>query len=492
MKEKKMKQLLGFGIAMLLTLQNSAALMETFAVQTALRNFILSRTTVSSPEELTHNTKFNDCVRIDGIDVSKFQGTINWNSVAADGIDYSIIRLGYRGYGTGKLVVDPMYETNIQGALNAGLDVGVYFFTQAITVEEAVEEANFVLEYIRGYDITMPVYIDIEEITYDVGRLDSANLNNAQRTAICDAFCDTIEAAGYEAGVYANKYWLTSLLNSSQLESEHHIWLANYTNLTTYDGEYNMWQYSSTGTVNGISGNVDRNVLYSKKVSYSENSITFNSLNETACPLLEGDGRITYTSSNSAVASVNSCGIITATGSGTAIITASSDNGTSDTIVVNVNADLKNSMNFSTMFLTDLGADVILASEDASSDSVISWSSSDQNVVTVDENGVITATGYGKAQIIAADNKGRSAECTVNVIELSENAMIGDVNLDGTIDAADAALILSVSAQNGCKSKTYYSDGYLQVFDMNEDTVINAVDAALVLAVSANAGTNKG
>ncbi len=195
-----------------------------------------------------------------GIDVSSHNGSIDWSAVAGAGVDYVIIRCGYRGYGTGVLVEDSRYRTNINSALNAGLKVGVYFFSQAIDEIEAVEEASMVLNLVSGYKITFPIFLDVEySNTAHNGRADG--LDVATRTAVTRAFCQTITNGGYRAGVYANKTWLESYLDVSQL-SGYKIWLAQYAKTPTYSGHYDMWQYSCTGSIPGLKGNVDLNMSY--------------------------------------------------------------------------------------------------------------------------------------------------------------------------------------------------------------------------------------
>ena len=211
----------------------------------------------------THQDRFKNYDKIIGVDVSYFQYDIDWKKVKADGVDFAIIRLGYRGYGSaGTLVVDYKFKENLEQAKAAGLEVGIYFYTQAITTAEAVEEAEFCISNLKGYSIDLPVYFDIESVDYDVGRLDSANLTVAQKTAICKAFCDRMIKAGYKSGVYSNPYWLNNLLDASALEKLYPIWLANYTTYTSYAGLFDTWQYASTGYVNGISTNVDMNFDY--------------------------------------------------------------------------------------------------------------------------------------------------------------------------------------------------------------------------------------
>ncbi|MCM1056991.1 MAG: Ig-like domain-containing protein [Firmicutes bacterium] len=191
-----------------------------------------------------------------GIDVSKWNGTIDWNAVKNSGVSYVIIRCGYRGSSQGALIEDPKFQTNIKGATAAGLKVGVYFFTQAVDEREAVEEASMVLGLIKNYKISYPVFLDVES---SGGRADS--ISKETRTAVCKAFCKTIQNAGYTAGIYANKTWLDNKIDASAL-SAYKIWLAQYAQTPTYTGRYDLWQYRSTGRVSGISGNVDLNLSY--------------------------------------------------------------------------------------------------------------------------------------------------------------------------------------------------------------------------------------
>lgn len=196
-----------------------------------------------------------------GIDVSKWNGKIDWNGVRNSGVSYVIIRCGYRGYGSGALVVDPYFEQNIKGATSAGIKVGIYFFTQAVNRAEAVEEASMVLQLVKGYTISYPIFLDVEYsgAAGNTGRAD--NLDVATRTEIIKAFCETIQNSGYTAGVYANKSWLTNKIDTSQL-SRYKIWLAQYAAAPSYTGRYDLWQYKSTGRITGINGDVDLNLSY--------------------------------------------------------------------------------------------------------------------------------------------------------------------------------------------------------------------------------------
>ena len=191
-----------------------------------------------------------------GIDVSKWNGNIDWNAVKNSGVSYVIIRCGYRGSTTGAMIEDPKFKTNIQGALNAGLKVGIYFFSQAVNEVEAVEEASMTISLIKKYNISYPVFLDVEA---SGGRADG--IDRDTRTKVIKAYCETIKNSGYTAGVYANKTWLESYINTGEL-GKYKIWLAQYNTAPTYGGRYDLWQYSSKGSVAGISGHTDMNLSY--------------------------------------------------------------------------------------------------------------------------------------------------------------------------------------------------------------------------------------
>ncbi len=196
-----------------------------------------------------------------GIDVSFHQGEIDWQAVAEDGVDFAIIRVGYRGYSEGELFLDPCFEDNIAGAIEAGLDVGVYFFSQALTVEEAVEEARFTLDTIDGWAVNGPVVFDWERISYDDGR--TAEAGGTAVTDCAIAFCEEIKAAGYQPMCYGSPTTSNEDIYLDRL-TEYPFWLAHYTmdtEITDFPFHYDMWQYSSSGAVDGIEGRVDLNVL---------------------------------------------------------------------------------------------------------------------------------------------------------------------------------------------------------------------------------------
>ena len=194
-----------------------------------------------------------------GIDVSKYQGSIDWEKVAADGVEFVFLRLGLRGYESGKLVEDETFQANIQGALAHGIKVGVYFFSQAVTEAEAVEEANFVLERIAPYQIDCPVVFDVEKVGSSTARMNQ--LTPQERTNVTIAFLDTIEAAGYKSMFYHNMETALLLLELERLEN-YDKWFAYYGEDLYYPYAYGVWQYSEKGSVNGISGEVDMNIAF--------------------------------------------------------------------------------------------------------------------------------------------------------------------------------------------------------------------------------------
>lgn len=192
------------------------------------------------------------------IDVSSFQKDIDWDKVKAAGVEYAIIRCGFRGYGSGKIVEDTFFKTNIEDATSAGIKVGVYFFTQAIDSKEAIEEADYVLDLIEGYDIDLPVAIDIEEIN-DKARTD--DLDNDMRSECCVAFMNRIKDAGYTPMIYTNLKYFIKYLNMEKLEG-YEKWFAYYNDSIYFPYEIAIWQYSSTGSIDGIDSSVDLNITF--------------------------------------------------------------------------------------------------------------------------------------------------------------------------------------------------------------------------------------
>lgn len=215
--------------------------------------------TVSENGEISYTSQSGTSAR-KGIDVSQFQGDIDWEQVAASDVEFAMIRAGYRGYGAnGTLVTDECFESNMAGAAANGIDIGVYFFTQAITVEEALDEAQYVIELIAPYDISYPIVIDVEKLSNSDARANA--LTQAQRTEIVSAFCDAIAEAGYTPMIYGGIYSLFGMLDINQV-NHYKIWFAFYNNYVYYPYEIQMWQYTDKASIPGIEGNVDLNLWF--------------------------------------------------------------------------------------------------------------------------------------------------------------------------------------------------------------------------------------
>lgn len=194
-----------------------------------------------------------------GIDVSSHQGKIDWNLVAQDGVEFAIIRLGYRGWGSeGKLMEDTQFDANIQGAKAAGIKVGVYFFSQAVNDEEVLAEANLVLDKIAPYQLDCPVVYDVE-MTSEDGRMNRISVE--ERTHLAQLFCQTIENAGYEPMIYHNTQMGALMIDVAALE-EYDKWYAYYNSKMFYPYEYKIWQYSDKGRIQGINTDVDLNICF--------------------------------------------------------------------------------------------------------------------------------------------------------------------------------------------------------------------------------------
>lgn len=193
-----------------------------------------------------------------GVDVSFYQGDIDWTKVKAAGYDFAIIRLGYRGYGEeGNIHLDERYETNIENASAAGLDVGVYFFAQAVNEKEAREEAEFVLEHLKGHKLELPVVYDPEHITGDESR--TQNVSGEQFTKNTKVFCKEIEDGGFEAMIYSNMLWEAYEFDLAGL-ADYPLWYADYEEAPQTPYHFRFWQYTDSGQVAGIQGNVDLNI----------------------------------------------------------------------------------------------------------------------------------------------------------------------------------------------------------------------------------------
>lgn len=194
-----------------------------------------------------------------GIDISSHQGVIDWELVKEAGVEFAIIRAGYRGYGSGELVEDERFHENMRGAMDAGIEVGVYFFSQAVTPEEAIEEAELTLSMIGDYEFSYPVVFDWEFVSAEGARTEDISV-----TALTDctvAFCKAIEEAGYAPMVYQNKRTSLFKLDLSRI-AEYDFWLAEYNERAGYYYHYDIWQYTDCGSIPGITGDVDLNICF--------------------------------------------------------------------------------------------------------------------------------------------------------------------------------------------------------------------------------------
>lgn len=194
-----------------------------------------------------------------GIDVSEFQGDIDWEQVKQAEIDFAFIRIGYRTYGDGIVTFDSAFQRNIEGALAAGIKVGAYFFSQATTTEEAVEEADAVIDALAPYDITYPVVYDWELVYHDNARTDDVSVEAL--ADCCVAFCERVKDSGYTPMIYQNTGTAMHKLDLPRVK-DYDFWLAEYSSKPSYYYDFKIWQYSNTGHIPGVEGDVDLNICF--------------------------------------------------------------------------------------------------------------------------------------------------------------------------------------------------------------------------------------
>lgn len=214
---------------------------------------------IADGDGVIHYYEDGDRASRKGIDVSRYQDRIDWEKVAEDEVDYAFIRLGIRGYTEGEILEDETFQRNISGALKNDIDVGVYFFTQAMSEEEAEEEAEFVIESIAPYKVTYPVVIDVEAVTSTKAR--GNDLSSEERTKYCIAFCEKIKEAGYTPMIYGNLKTFMLLLDIEELEA-YDKWFAYYDDMYYFPYDFKIWQYTNKGKVSGIKGDVDLNISF--------------------------------------------------------------------------------------------------------------------------------------------------------------------------------------------------------------------------------------
>ena len=203
--------------------------------------------------------RYDDVETAIGIDVSYYQGNIDWRQVKDAGIDFAILRLGYRGYSAGTLALDERFREYLTGAAQAGVDVGIYFFSQAINVQEAREEAEFVLSQLQGSTVKYPIFFDWEIIGNKAARTDDVSTETL--TACARAFCDRVADAGYTPGIYFTKYLGYVRYDLSQL-ADCEFWFAEYAKAPTFYYDFSVWQYSDSGNIPGIEGRVDMDICF--------------------------------------------------------------------------------------------------------------------------------------------------------------------------------------------------------------------------------------
>ena len=251
----------------------------------SLSDYLSKRTDYRVTDEgYTHAEQFADSVPLCGIDISEHQSSdIKWKKVKSSGVDFVFIRAGYRAVDSGSMHIDSNFEENLKEAEKAGLMVGVYFYSQALDAQEGKEEADFVLELIKSYDITLPVAIDYE--IYNGGRLDEKIQSGDMYAASFyhDAvlgFCKEVEAAGYEAAVYANQDMLTNYMQADLLDDSATLWVARYDSSLDLDADYSFWQCTDSALVGGIDEKVDQDFWYVQPGRVYPTRATFSGVKE--------------------------------------------------------------------------------------------------------------------------------------------------------------------------------------------------------------------
>lgn len=201
-----------------------------------------------------------------GADISKQTGSVNFVSMKAAGVDYVMIRIGGRGYSSGQITLDENFKENIEGAIEEGIDIGIYFYSQAITQDEAIEEVNFVVQNLEPYraHVKYPIAFDMEFVANDEARIDG--LSREDRTNIAVSFLEGVKAAGYVPMLYGDKEWLLKEVDLAKLQ-DYDVWLTQESDIPDYPYQYAMWQYSTKGVLNGVKGDANLNICF---IGYSQ------------------------------------------------------------------------------------------------------------------------------------------------------------------------------------------------------------------------------
>ncbi len=196
---------------------------------------------------------------VNGVDLSKYNGAVDFTKLKDAGVGFVMLRLGSRGYGTGKIALDEKFVEYAQNAQMNGIQIGAYFYSQAINETEAVEEANYIVGAVSGFGVKYPIAIDIERVTGDDARTDK--LTNKERTAVVKSFCDAVKGYGYKPIIYATTEMLVGGLNLEEL-TDYDIWLADDKTPTKFPYKFSMWQYSKNGKIDGITGDIDLDLSF--------------------------------------------------------------------------------------------------------------------------------------------------------------------------------------------------------------------------------------
>ncbi len=223
----------------------------------AKNDYDLKNSLVNENGILTYKDNKRESVK--GVDLSKYNGTVDFNKLKDAGVGFVMLRLGSRGYGTGKITLDEKFVEYAQNAQLAGIQIGAYFYSQAVNETEAVEEANYIVGAVSGFNIKYPIAIDIERVLNDEARTDK--LTNEERTKMVSTFCDTVKSYGYKPIIYASREMLVADLNLEEL-SDYDVWLSDETIPTDYPYRFSMWQYNKKGRIDGITGDIDLDISF--------------------------------------------------------------------------------------------------------------------------------------------------------------------------------------------------------------------------------------
>ncbi len=210
-------------------------------------------------ENGTLSYKDNKREAIKGVDLSKYNGSVDFTKLKESGVSFVMLRLGSRGYGTGKITLDEKFVEYAQNAQMAGIQIGAYFYSQAVNETEAVEEANYIVGAVSGFGVKYPIAIDIEKVEGDEARTDK--LTSEERTAVVKSFCDAVKGYGFKPIIYASKEMLVAGLDLEKL-TDYDVWLADHNTPTDYPYRFSMWQYSKTGHIEGITGDIDLDLSF--------------------------------------------------------------------------------------------------------------------------------------------------------------------------------------------------------------------------------------